>query len=201
VRTLVIGDVHGCSHELDELLALAEFDEVVFVGDLVRKGPDSAGVVHRARELGARAVRGNHDHILLCERPDDAGLSGDDWRWLESLPLVIRLPEHHALVVHGGFMPDADPEGQDPELLMNMRSILASGAPSRSSDEGVAWASRWSGPEHVYFGHDTRRGLQIHPFATGLDTGCVYGGRLTGAVLPAGDLVSVPSRQPQFTVV
>ena len=67
-QTVIIGDVHGCLTELDALLRKVRFtkgDRLVLVGDLVAKGPDSAGVVARARELGALAVRGNHDERVL----------------------------------------------------------------------------------------------------------------------------------------
>jgi calcineurin-like phosphoesterase family protein len=67
-RTIVIGDVHGCIEELRELLKKCEYcpdDEVVFVGDLVARGPDSLGVLALVRNLGARSVLGNHDHALL----------------------------------------------------------------------------------------------------------------------------------------
>jgi hypothetical protein len=46
----------------------------------------------------------------------------------------------------------------------------------------------------VVFGHDAVRGLQTREHAIGLDTGCVYGGWLTGVWLPDRDLVSVPAR-------
>ena len=82
-RTLVVGDVHGC---LDELRALVEHagvtadDDVVFVGDLVAKGPDSAGVIAWARERGAAAVLGNHDEHVLRARAGDPRPRGPTWR-------------------------------------------------------------------------------------------------------------------------
>lgn len=46
----------------------------------------------------------------------------------------------------------------------------------------------------MFFGHDAERGLQVLDHAMGLDTGCVYGGRLTACILPVRQLVSVASK-------
>lgn len=67
-RVIAVGDVHGCIDELQELLRRCDFrpgDLLVFLGDLVSKGPDSAAVVQMAREIGAIGVRGNHDFEVI----------------------------------------------------------------------------------------------------------------------------------------
>ncbi len=170
------------------------------------KGPDSAGVVAWARESNADAVLGNHDaHVLRAARGEvragpihravAASLSAADLDWLAARPLWLRLDGAAAdphLVVHGGLVPGIAIEQQTREHLLNLRSISAEGEPSKRID-GSPWASLWRGPEHVLFGHDAVRGLQRHPFATGLDTGCVYGRELTALVLPSGALLSVPA--------
>jgi predicted phosphodiesterase len=212
-RTIFIGDAHGCRRELEELLdasAYAAGESVVLVGDLVAKGPDSRGVLQLVAKLGAIGVRGNHDHAVLRWRDHlhagtashKAGhhlqiarsLSEDDWRVLAGLPLFLRLPEHEVIVVHGGFVPGVALEEQPPDLLMNMRTLRPDGTGSRRADEGELWGARFQGPELAVFGHHALAGLQRHKHAIGLDTGCVYGGRLTAYVLPDDRLFSVSAR-------
>lgn len=74
-RTFAIGDVHGDRTSLETLLerfpALTSDDTIVFLGDYVDRGPDSAGVVEHVRELAVRgpakvvALRGNHEDAWL----------------------------------------------------------------------------------------------------------------------------------------
>ncbi len=220
-RTIVVGDVHGCRQELEDVVERCGYspgDRLVLAGDLVAKGPDSAGVVALARRWGALGVLGNHDaHVLALRRiatgqsPPDGRLpkpehqlvldqlTEEDWAYLEALPIYLRLgPERSGeadtIVVHAGFVPGVPIEEQKREHAITLRSIRENGEPTKKL-KGQPWASLWPGPERLVFGHDAIRGLQQHPFATGLDTGCVYGGKLTALVLPERKLVSVDARQ------
>lgn len=67
-RIAIMGDVHGCLKELQDLyskLCHESIDEIRHSGDLVDRGPDSAGVVAFCRENGIQGVRGNHEESIL----------------------------------------------------------------------------------------------------------------------------------------
>jgi hypothetical protein len=218
-RTIIIGDVHGCRDELEALLVRCGAgggDRVILVGDLVAKGPDSQGVVQLARERGMEAVMGNHDAKVLDIGPardsEDPPpkipalpigshayvarqLRPRDWAYLEAMPLYLPVPELDLIVVHAGLVPGLPLYRQPRKMLLNIRSVAPDGEPSKRQDAGVPWASLWPGPAHVVFGHDAMRGLQQHPFATGLDTGCVYGQALTAMIFPGRELISQPARR------
>lgn len=217
-RTVIVGDVHGCRVELEALLARVAFsksDRLVMVGDLVVRGPDPGGTINLLLELGARAVRGNHEDRLLRLRGDRLRFGSDvqravldvldeqQWAYLGSLPLWLDLPEHGIRVVHAGLVPGVPIWRQKPRTLMYVRCLGPAGEPIERRGEAL-WGARYQGPAHVVFGHNARPEPQIHRFATGLDTGAVYGGRLTAMVLPAATppppeaeratvLVSVPA--------
>jgi hypothetical protein len=99
------------------------------------------------------------------------------------------------LFVHAGFVAGLRMQRQNPRLMMNMRSILPDGTATAKHFSNWPWARLWDGPESVVFGHDADRGLQLYERATGIDTGCVYGGRLTAYLLPEQKLVSVGAKR------
>ena len=213
-RTVIVGDVHGCRRELEQLLdrlAFAAGDRLVFVGDLIARGPDSLGVLDVVRRTGALVVRGNHEQKLLSWkearvarlRGEDArevklapihaklapALRPVDWSLFETSVLWLDFPEHGIRVVHAGVQPGVPIDRMKPSTLMRIRTVHDDGHPSHA-DGAVLWGARYTGPPHVVFGHNAAPGLQLHRWATGLDTGCVYGGRLTALVL--GERQRVP---------
>lgn len=217
-RVIAIGDVHGCIDELQSLLRLCDYspgDLIVFLGDLVSKGPDSLSVVQMAREIGAIGVRGNHDFEVVrwhqaimagAEQPIigsehfhiASALSNADLKWMYSLPWFISSKELGALFVHAGFVSGIKLAKQNPRLMMNMRSILPDGTVTSKFFKNWPWARLWDGPQTVLFGHDADRGLQQYEHGLGLDTGCVYGGQLTACILPEKRLVSVSAKREYY---
>jgi len=219
MRTFIIGDVHGCLDELHDLLSLAAIgidDQIVFVGDLVGRGPSTCGVLDLVRRLNAVSVQGNHERKWLQAHESElagaekmklgAGqkqlmqsLDAEHWTALEAMPLYKFLPEHQACVVHAGVMPGVPILAQDPWVLTHIRSLDDTGQPS-AQVRPVSWGAHYKGPPHIVFGHSAQVGIQIHEHATGLDSGCVYGGRLTGLLLEDGQLVPALAERQQALV-
>ncbi len=150
-RTIVIGDVHGCLDELRELILevvdVSDKDRVIFLGDLIDRGPDPAGVVAFVKGLGAECVMGNHEEKALrwrrheMRRIEDpkhyknpmrdihqdrltqwAKIPADHWDWIAKWPKFIHI-NNLWTAVHAGLMPGVEPELQVPNELMRLRYV------------------------------------------------------------------------------
>ena len=191
----IIGDVHGCLDSLERLLSTLEFgpnDLGVFVGDLVRKGPESKAVLERVRDSPQlRSVRGNNEQKFLDDEADLEELEPADYRYFESLPTAISWDDH--LVVHGGVDPTRSLSEHSDRDLLTMRS------PNGDGYDGPFWFDEYAGPLRVFFGHTVLEEPVEREWAVGLDTGCVYGGQLTAYDLRGERFVSIstPEHQPR----
>ena len=209
IRTIVIGDIHGCFDELTDLLELANLqshDRVVAVGDLITKGPKNREVLERFIEDGRfSSVIGNHDRKLRQRmRGEPVRLTNEQQKTLEeleagrdrylnylrSLPYVIDLDSH--LVVHAGVRPGVPLDEQMASDLTEIRTMGSD--PTRR--KGVAWYDIYRGPKTILFGHWPKKKPCRAEHAIGLDTGCVYGRRLTAYIIEADEFISVPARMP-----
>ena len=182
-KTLVIGDIHGCHRELVRLLAVSGFrhgkDRLVLCGDLLDRGPDSAGVLRQARLLGAESVLGNHEekhlryrrhalrkradpsYVIPMSKPHPAvhdRLTDEDFAYMEKLPLVIDVGSN-TVVVHGGFSSDS-PRWR-PKLAScrvryvntKTRKFVPSSDGFTQSDGTTFWTTRYLGTKNVIYGH------------------------------------------------
>jgi hypothetical protein len=144
-RYILIGDVHGCLTELQALLdriALRPDDTLVFLGDLVDKGPDSPAVVRWVRHLSTLyhvvLIEGNHEekhrrwrrhmrlhspivHTMTGTQQIAAitqAMSVADIDFLETGQLYFRIPHYDALVVHAGVPPAITILPEDPQEIV-----------------------------------------------------------------------------------
>lgn len=211
-RLIVVGDVHGCLDELKALVALIRprpRDILISVGDLVNRGPDSAGAIDWAIEHGVRGVMGNHEARLLRARrhPGSVSLKSYDketmeqlqkrhWDYMASMSTTLYFPEWQTIVVHGGFLPGTSWWRQKLDVVSRIQVVTAKGKPAKRSEapDGVPWAQTWKGPELVVYGHTPRPEPEIDAHAIGIDTGCAYGNALTACILPGRKLVQVPAQ-------
>lgn len=207
-RVIVVGDIHGCHDELVELLgrvAPRANDVVVSAGDVVSKGPAQAKCLELWRERGYLAVKGNNELKLLEQANpirrffsrDEVLRRADLVLFIEAWPLVIDFPALQVAVVHGGFLPkmQVTPESVERErdVVPRLRWIRKKHGewtyvPKNRKKEGdVLWPEKWKGDRFVLYGHTPLREPKRDRMALGLDTGCVYGGMLTAAILENGE--------------
>ncbi|MBN2799398.1 MAG: serine/threonine protein phosphatase [Deltaproteobacteria bacterium] len=204
-RTLVVGDVHGCAEELDALVRLVRPARVVLLGDLFTRGPDPLGVWALVQEHRMACLLGNHERRLLKPREGDAvgralarrlDREIPAWRpWAKALPLFR--DEGRFLLVHGGLHPSGD-------LALTPRKVAIGVRRWPPGDEHAPfWHDLYRGGRAVVFGHDAVGGLvwrqrEGRPHVIGLDSGCVYGGALTGLIVEEECLVQVAARRQWF---
>lgn len=167
-------------------------------------------LLKRARGLAPARPRDTVGDVLAA--PDRDALVA----WLAARPLVKEWPD--AVLVHAGLDPrwpdpttplaGRDPLSDDEAVLFatRVRYCTADGRrpPRDDSPPGPPfrpWYEHWEGREErtLVFGHWARRGLVHRPRVRGLDTGCVWGGRLTAWIAEEDRFVSVPARRAYAT--
>ena len=182
----VIGDIHGCAGKLEALLRAIRFDrhddELWSIGDLVNKGPDSLAVLRLWVDTGARGVIGNHDRYALRVH------SGRRKRRPDTLDELLAAPDVDDLLAAVRALP------HDDRWLKSPATAFATGArccdpageisdhvgpPAECTPPFRPWDTYYRGTDRVVHGHWALRGHHRTGKVIGLDSGCVYGGKLT----------------------
>ena len=224
----IIGDIHGCRSELETLLEKLGYDpatgrhpdgrKVVFLGDLVDRGPDIPGVLRIAMRMvetgSAICVPGNHEMKLLRKlRGRDVQITHG---LAESLEQLKREPEefvqaaakfidglvsHYVLdggrlvVAHAGMKASMQGRGSG-----KVREFALFGETTGETDEfGLPvrynWAAEYRGNALVVYGHTPVPEPDWLNGTINIDTGCVFGGKLTALRYPEKELVSTPAER------
>jgi serine/threonine protein phosphatase 1 len=209
-RLFIIGDIHGCLDPLRRMMDMIDWrpeeDGLIFLGDYIDRGLDSKGVVDYIIEISnssplVQCLMGNHENILLDflstgdprllllnggittlesyqveERGEEEALIPPEHvAFFEDLFLYIELDDYY--VVHAGFRPGVEIEKQATEDLIWIRE------PFIFSDHDFG--------KKVIFGHTPLSEPLVMDNKIGLDTGAVYGNKLTCLELPRMKFYSV----------
>lgn len=250
----IIGDLHGCATELEELLEKLGYkrvkveggrmdsDELIppssfplqpsffhpkgrkafFVGDLVDRGPRNLDVVRLVVSMvkhgTALCVPGNHDVKLLRKlrgkNPQLTHGLANTWAEIEALPDAVREPfcneradfidglvSHYVVddgklvVAHAGMKQEMQGRGSG-----KVREFALYGETTGESDEfgmpvRLNWAADYRGAAAVVYGHTPVPEPEWLNNTVCIDTGCVFGGKLTALRYPEREFVSVPAKE------
>lgn len=214
MRIFAIGDIHGCAEALEKLLGRLPVDWgadlVIFLGDYIDRGPEPRRVIEKVMELRKLyperviALRGNHEWMFLrylrgiepevflfnggeatlraYYREGKLDIPEEHRIFLEGLPLYYETEDY--FFVHAGVRPERPLHNQEEEDLLWIR-------------EGFYYYPG-TFPKKIVFGHTPFPEPLLLPDRLGIDTGCVYGGKLTAIELPAEKIYQVecPRRWP-----
>lgn len=236
----IVGDVHGCFDELEELLGRLGYTveddpkapyglrcrppigrKAVFIGDFVDRGPRIVCVLRlvmgMVEEGTALALLGNHDVKLkralrgrkvqvkhgLADSLRQLEEEPPEFRervaaFIESLPPHLVLDEGRLVVAHAGL-----PENLHGEVTEEARAFALYGKTTGERDEHdlpvrINWGAEYGGEARVVYGHVPVREARWQNGTLDIDTGCVYGGKLTALRYPELELVSVPARRVYY---
>ncbi len=233
----IIGDVHGCTEELIELMERLGYvvhfrglgparrarvenpagRRIIFVGDLVDRGPRSPDALRIAMAMvadeQALCVPGNHDakfmrwlqgrnpkpthglDLTIAQMEAEPRQFHDEVRaFIERLPLHLWLDEGRLVVAHAGIR-----ERMIGSTTDHTRNFCLYGDTDGTDADGLPiryhWAAVYSGPATIVYGHTPVPAAAWLNNTLCIDTGCCFGGAITALRWPEREIVSVPARQ------
>lgn len=192
--------------------------KAVFVGDLGDRGPDTPAVLRLVMDMcranHALCTMGNHDNKLLrhlrgnqVQLTHGLALTIEQLApypleflhrvrdFLESLPTHLVLDGGRLVVAHAGLRDDLHGRSSP-----RVRSFALFGDTTGETDDHglpvrLNWAADYRGRSLVVYGHTPAEGPLWQGETVNIDTGCVFGHRLTALRYPERELVSVPARR------
>ncbi|GAB2532874.1 bis(5'-nucleosyl)-tetraphosphatase PrpE [Gracilibacillus alcaliphilus] len=232
----IIGDIHGCFQELEDLLHILGYQwqdkqllhpegrQLAFIGDLTDRGPHSIAVIKLVYDLVIRQkqayyVPGNHCNKLFrfflgnkVQLKHGLETTVAEWEQLpkseqeqvrqmmltlyQQAPLYQSFDSLNLVIAHAGI-PEKyiGQSGSRVKTFVLYGDItgkqLADGRPERRD-----WAQEYQGDKWIVYGHTPVLEARFVQHTVNIDTGCVFGNKLTAIRFPEKEIVDVPSRLP-----
>jgi len=206
----VIGDVHGCMFTLEKLVSkLPKESKLIFVGDLVDRGNYSKEVIEFVMQNNYRCVFGNHEYLMF-NYARDAMIRGKQSMWsmsnetygglntlhsyandetallkhidfIEKLPKYLEIDDY--IITHGFALPYYKRRDQH-----NFQNELYT---SRLEDISLDWELDWRDYKVInVFGHTPYEEVKFGKNYIGVDTGAVFGNKLSAVNLLTKEVIS-----------
>lgn len=191
-RIAVVGDPHGTWKEIKKALDEIKPDHVVYVGDVVDRGPGIAELIDHAQQN--YSVIGNHeDKLARALLGNKISISGglDEtlkqiehytkeqrdnlYNWIQTLPYIIKLPKSY-VVVHAGFNPSRPLDKQHCDTCLYIRTHGTGKMDDTSMPPWYKYDLCSDLKQYkILFGHAIHEECEVAPNVYSLDKGAVYG--------------------------
>ncbi|WP_321470681.1 metallophosphoesterase [Halarcobacter sp.] len=220
-KLIIYGDIHGCYEEFislrNKINPKKNYIEVC-VGDIITKGKDSIKTLDFIIEHNIKSVLGNHEDKIIrylnhqnSNKKNPIKLDKDEQNivnnlndnhilYLKQLPLYLKFG--NITVLHGGLQNGIKLENlskRDKEKILRMRYLdenynyLTYG---KEDEKSIFWADIYDGNEgFIVYGHQWFEDIKKNKYTLGIDTGCVYGNKLTAVVF------SIDNKSNSFNLI
>ncbi len=214
-RKYVIGDIHGCHRTMMALLNKInpdpDTDFLIFLGDYINRGPDSSLVISELIKLKKRyaqnciTLMGNHEQMFLnflAGNDEEFFLMMGGDKTLKSYGIssksggeaLNKLPDDHIHFLRENLLT----HWEDENYIYVHAGVKPGVHLSQQSTSWLLWArekfirSNHDFDKKVIFGHTPYDTPRFEENKIAIDTGAVYGGKLTCLILPEKDFISIP---------
>ena len=213
MKIIIYGDLHGCLDEFKALRAKvnpSKDDREIVIGDILDRGPKSNELFTYVREEGIESIMGNHEYkYLRFKRHNEKfletgkknpmsfkeerlaifdAMSDDDLAFLETLPFFIKID--NLTLVHAGLLNKIEldtADKKDLEYLLWVRYLEKDNIPlslGKETETSKYWSELYDGQEGIIvYGHEPFEEVRVDKYSIGIDTGCVYGNKLSACVV------------------
>jgi protein phosphatase len=222
----IIGDIHGCYDELCALLEKLGYPredrKIIFLGDLCDRGPKNVEVLRLVMGMvqsgAAYCVAGNHDAKLLKKLKganvqlthglsttvEELDAQSEEFvaevrKFLDGLISHYVFDDGKLVVAHAGLKEKYQGRGSG-----RIRDFCLYGDTTGETDEyglpvRLPWANEYRGKAKVVYGHTPAPEVAAVNNTFCIDTGCVFGGKLTAWRYPEKEIVQVDALKQYYT--